>query len=178
MLKIFAVDLSQMSSLDEAWARRNWLRSTAFLAVYYVFFTVIHGLNSILPTANDPKNLFEIIFKVNANSSVIFVLYIALLLWDFYNWNQTIHQQSIDRLNKERHKLLGTMTNYSKSFIQIITQKQKSFDLFKKISRTFLLPWKMKIPPKLLAYLKFIKRTMLALVIQRLKNTWISLAIQ
>ena len=132
MLKIFAVDLSQMSSLDEAWARRNWLRSTAFLAVYYVFFTVIHGLNSILPTANDPKNLFEIIFKVNANSSVIFVLYIALLLWDFYNWNQAIHQQSIDRLNKERHKLLGTMTNYSKSFIQIITQKQKSFDLFKK----------------------------------------------
>lgn len=132
MLKIFAVDLSQMSSLDEAWARRNWLRSTAFLAVYYVFFTVINGLNSILPTANDPKNLFEIIFKVNANSSVIFVLYIALLLWDFYNWNQAIHQQSIDRLNKERHKLLGTMTNYSKSFIQIITQKQKSFDLFKK----------------------------------------------
>ena len=54
MLKIFAVDLSQMSSLDEAWARRNWLRSTAFLAVYYVFFTVIHGLNSILPTANEP----------------------------------------------------------------------------------------------------------------------------
>ena len=62
MLKIFAVDLNQMSSLDEVWARRNWLRSTAFLAVYYVFFTVIHGLNSILPTANDPKNLFEIIF--------------------------------------------------------------------------------------------------------------------
>lgn len=132
MLKIFAVDLNQMSSLDEAWARRNWLRSTAFLAVYYVFFTVIHGLNSILPTANDPKNLFEIVFKVSPNSSVIFVLYIALLLWDFYNWNQAIHQQSIDRLNKERHKLLGTMTNYSKSFIQIITQKQKSFDLFKK----------------------------------------------
>ena len=45
-LKIFAVDLNQMSSLDEVWARRNWLRSTAFLAVYYVFFTVIHGLNS------------------------------------------------------------------------------------------------------------------------------------
>ncbi|MFR2572982.1 MAG: hypothetical protein ACLS9T_09520 [Streptococcus salivarius] len=44
-----------MSSLDEAWARRNWLRSTAFLSFYYVFFTVIHGLNSILPTANDPK---------------------------------------------------------------------------------------------------------------------------
>ena len=131
-LKIFAIDLNQMSSLDEVWARRNWLRSTAFLAVYYVFFTVIHGLNSILPTANDPKNLFEIIFKVNANRSVILVLYIALLLWDFYNWNQAIHQQSIDRLNKERHKLLGTMTNYSKSFIQIITQKQKSFDLFKK----------------------------------------------
>ena len=114
-LKIFAIDLNQMSSLDEVWARRNWLRSTAFLAVYYVFFTVIHGLNSIL-----------------ANRSVILVLYIALLLWDFYNWNQAIHQQSIDRLNKERHKLLGTMTNYSKSFIQIITQKQKSFDLFKK----------------------------------------------
>ena len=176
-LKIFAIDLNQMSSLDEVWARRNWLRSTAFLAVYYVFFTVIHGLNSILTTTNDPKNLFEIIFKVNANSSVILVLYITLLLWDFYNWNQAIHQQSSDRLNKERHKLLGTMTNYSKSFIQIITQKQKSFDLFKKISRTFLLPWKMKIPPKLLAYLKFIKRTMLALVIQRRKKTWISSAI-
>ena len=132
MLKIFAVDLNQMSSLDEAWARRNWLRSTAFLAVYYVFFTVIHGLNSILPTANDPKNLFEIVFKVSPNSSVILVLYIALLLWDFYNWNQAVHQQSIDRLNKERHKLLGTMTNYSKSFIQIIMQKQTSFDLFKK----------------------------------------------
>jgi len=131
-LKIFAIDLNQMSSLDEVWARRNWLRSTAFLAVYYVFFTVIHGLNSILTTTNDPKNLFEIIFKVNANSSVILVLYITLLLWDFYNWNQAIHQQSSDRLNKERHKLLGTMTNYSKSFIQIITQKQKSFDLFKK----------------------------------------------
>ena len=128
-LKIFAIDLNQMSSLDEVWARRNWLRSTAFLAVYYVFFTVIHGLNSILTTT---KNLFEIIFKVNANSSVILVLYITLLLWDFYNWNQAIHQQSSDRLNKERHKLLGTMTNYSKSFIQIITQKQKSFDLFKK----------------------------------------------
>ena len=121
-----------MRSLDEAWARRNWLRSTAFLAVYYVFFTVIHGLNSILPTANDPKNLFEIVFKVSPNSSVILVLYIALLLWDFYNWNQAVHQQSIDRLNKERHKLLGTMTNYSKSFIQIIMQKQTSFDLFKK----------------------------------------------
>ena len=37
-----------------------------------------------------------------------------------------------DRLNKERHKLLGTMTNYSKSIIQIIMQKQTSFDLFKK----------------------------------------------
>ena len=121
-----------MSGLDEVWARRNWLRSTAFLAVYYVFFTVIHGLNSILPTANDPKNLFEIVFKVSPNSSVILVLYIALLLWDFYNWNQAVHQQSIDRLNKERHKLLGTMTNYSKSFIQIIMQKQTSFDLFKK----------------------------------------------
>ena len=46
MLKIFAVDLNQVSGLDEVWARRNWLRSTAFLAVYYVFFTVIHGLNS------------------------------------------------------------------------------------------------------------------------------------
>ncbi|MFR5847260.1 MAG: hypothetical protein ACLUFP_03940 [Streptococcus salivarius] len=66
-----------MSSLDEVWARRNWLRSTAFLAVYYVFFTVIHGLNSILTTTNDPKKLFEIIFRVNANSSVILVLYIA-----------------------------------------------------------------------------------------------------
>ena len=86
----------------------------------------------ILTTANDSKNLFEIIFRVNSNSSVILVLYIALLLWDFYNWNQAIHQQSIDRLNKERHKLLGTMTNYSKSIIQIIMQKQKSFDLFKK----------------------------------------------
>ena len=41
-----AVDLNQVSGLDEVWARRNWLRSTAFLAVYYVFFTVIHGLNS------------------------------------------------------------------------------------------------------------------------------------
>ena len=58
-LKIFAVDLNQMSSLDKAWARRNWLRSTAFLAIYYVFFTVIHGLNSILPTANDLKNHFK-----------------------------------------------------------------------------------------------------------------------
>ena len=95
------------------------------------FFTVIHGLNSILPTANDPKNLFEIIFKVNANSSVIFVLYITLLLWDFYNWNQAIHNNLLIA-EQERHKLLGTMTNYSKSFIQIITQKQKSFDLFKK----------------------------------------------
>ncbi|MFR2063502.1 MAG: hypothetical protein ACLS36_06990 [Streptococcus sp.] len=28
--------------------------------------------------------------------------------------------------------MLGTMTNYSKSFIQIIMQKQTSFDLFKK----------------------------------------------
>ena len=65
----------------------------------------------ILTTANDSKNLFEIIFRVNSNSSVILVLY---------------------RLNKERHKLLGTMTNYSKSFIQIIMQKQTSFDLFKK----------------------------------------------
>ena len=131
-LKIFAIDLDQMSNIDELWARRNWLRSTAFLTVYYVFFTVIHGLNSILPTANDPKNLFEIVFKVSPNSPVILVLYIALLLWDFYNWNQAVHQQSIDRLNKERHKLLGTMTNYSKSFIQIIMQKQTSFDLFKK----------------------------------------------
>ena len=86
----------------------------------------------ILTTANDSKNLFEIIFRVNSNSSVILVLYIALLLWDFYNWNQAIHQHSIDRLNKERHKLLGTMTNYSKAFIQIIMQKQTSFDLFKK----------------------------------------------
>lgn len=131
-LKIFAIDLDQMSNIDEFWARRNWLRSTAFLTVYYVFFTVIHGLNSILPTVNDPKNLFEIVFKVSPNSPVILVLYIALLLWDFYNWNQAVHQQSIDRLNKERHKLLGTMTNYSKSFIQIIMQKQTSFDLFKK----------------------------------------------
>ena len=86
----------------------------------------------ILTTANDSKNLFEIIFRVNSNSSVILVLYIALLLWDFYNWNQAIHQQSIDRLNKERHKLLGTMTNYSKYIIQIIIQKQTSFELFKK----------------------------------------------
>lgn len=38
MLKIFAVDLNQVSGLDEVWARRNWLRSTAFLAVYYVFY--------------------------------------------------------------------------------------------------------------------------------------------
>ncbi len=64
-----------MSSLDEVWARRNWLRSTAFLAVYYVFFTVIHGLNRILTTTNDPKYLFEIVFRVNANSSIILVLY-------------------------------------------------------------------------------------------------------
>ncbi|VUX02592.1 hypothetical protein [Streptococcus vestibularis] len=88
-----------MSSLDEAWARRNWLRSTAFLTVYYVFFTVI---------------------------------LVALLLWDFYNCNSAIHQQSVQRLDRERHKLLGTMTNDNKSFIQIITQKQESFNLFKK----------------------------------------------
>lgn len=121
-----------MSNIDEFWARRNWLRSTAFLTVYYVFFTVIHGLNSILPTANDPKNLFEIVFKVSPNSPVILVLYIALLLWDFYNWNSAIHQRSVQRLDRERHKLLGTMTNDNKSFIQIITQKQESFNLFKK----------------------------------------------
>ena len=167
-----------MSSLDEVWARRNWLRSTAFLAVYYVFFPVIHGLNSILTTTNDPKNLFEIIFRVNANSSVILVLYITLLLWDFYNWNQAIHQQSIDRLNKERHKLLGTMTNYSKSFIQIITQKQKSFDLFKKNLKDVSLALENEDTAKATSYLKFIKRTMIALVIQRPKNTWIDLAIQ
>ena len=131
-LKIFAIDLDQMSKIDEFWARRNWLRSTTFLAVYYVFFTVIHGINSVLPIENDPKNLFEMVFRVSSNSSVVLVLYLALLLWDFYNWNSAVHQQSVQRLDRERHKLLGTMTNYNKSFIQIITQKQKSFDLFKK----------------------------------------------
>lgn len=131
-LKIFAIDLDQMSKIDEFLARRNWLRSTTFLAVYYVFFTVIHGINSVLPIENDPKNLFEMVFRVSSNSSVVLVLYLALLLWDFYNWNSAVHQQSVQRLDRERHKLLGTMTNYNKSFIQIITQKQKSFDLFKK----------------------------------------------
>ena len=94
-LKIFAIDLDQMSKIDEFWARRNWLRSTTFLAVYYVFFTVIHGINSVLPIENDPKNLFEMVFRVSSNSSVVLVLYLALLLRDFYNWNSAIHQQSV-----------------------------------------------------------------------------------
>ena len=106
-LKIFAIDLDQMSKIDEFWARRNWLRSTTFLAVYYVFFTVIHGINSVLPIENDPKNLFEMVFRVSSNSSVVLVLYLALLLWDFYNWNSAIHRQSVQRLDRERHKLLG-----------------------------------------------------------------------
>lgn len=84
-----------MSNIDEFCARRNWLRSTAFLTVYYVFFTVIHGLNSVLPVENNPKNLFEIVFRVSSNSSVVLVLYLALLLRDFYNWNSAIHQQSV-----------------------------------------------------------------------------------
>ena len=37
MLKIFAVDLNQMSSLDEVWARRNWLRSTSSSRTFDVF---------------------------------------------------------------------------------------------------------------------------------------------
>ena len=106
-LKIFVIDLDQMSKIDEFWARRNWLYSTTFLAVYYVFFTVIHGFNSVLPVENNPKSLFEIVFRGSSNSSVVLVLYLALLLWDFYNWNSAIHQQSVQRLDRERHKLLG-----------------------------------------------------------------------
>lgn len=133
ILKIFAIDLDQMSKLDEYWARRNWLRSTTFLAVYYVFFTVIHGLNSVLPTTNDPQNLFEMVFRVSSNSIIVLMLYLALLLWDFYNWNEAVHSQFIKRLDRERFKLLGTMTNYNKALIQIITQKQKFSELYKKI---------------------------------------------
>lgn len=132
ILKIFAIDLDQMSKLDEYWARRNWLRSTTFLAVYYVFFTVIHGLNSVLPTANDPQNLFEMVFRVSSNSIIVLMLYLALLLWDFYNWNEAVHSQFIKRLDRERFKLLGTMTNYNKALVQIITQKQKFSELYKK----------------------------------------------
>ncbi|WP_303950782.1 hypothetical protein [Streptococcus vestibularis] len=106
-LKTFPIDLDQMSKIDEFWVRRNWLRSTTFLAVYFVFFTVIHGLNSVLPVENNPKSLFEIVFRGSSNSSVVLVLYLALLLWDFYNWNSAIHRQSVQRLDRERHKLLG-----------------------------------------------------------------------
>ena len=70
------------------------------------------------------------------------------------------------------------MTNYSKSFIQIITQKQKSFDLFKKNLKDVSLALENEDTAKATSLLEIYKTDMLALVIQRLKNTWISLAIQ
>ncbi len=62
------------------------------------------------------------------------------------------------------------MTNYSKAFIELLC-KSNVLRLIQKNLKGFLL-WKMKILAKLLVYLRFIKRTMLALVIQRLKKTW------
>ena len=164
-----------MSSLDEAWAKRNWLRY-CLLAIYYVFFTVIHGLNSILPTANDLKNLFEMVL-VSSNSSVILVLYIAYFYGIFTIGTRLFtNNLSIDLTKNVINCWVLWLTTAS-PFIQIITQSRNPLTYSKKISKDVSLAFEDGILPKLLVYLRFIKRIMLALVIQRRKKTWISSAI-
>lgn len=130
-VKIFAVDLVHFSNLDDNWMKRNWARGTAFLAFYYVFFTVIHGLNNVLVNTNDPRNLFEIVFQAENNRFLFLGIYLAILLWDFYNWNYTIHHQMTQQLDEERGKLLTSITNYNRALTQIFQEKQKSTDTFK-----------------------------------------------